>query len=73
MSIKTSFVYNDIKVEMTMEQMMALFQQLPSRGWTPDYATVHRMPADTCIGVVCKTNSGMSMFFGIEEDGYCHT
>lgn len=73
MSNLTTFVYNDIKVEMTMDQMQALLQKLPSRGWNVNYATVHRMPSDTAIGVVCKTNNGMSMFFGIEQDGYCHT
>ena len=73
MSESTTFVYNDIKVDMSMEQMQALLQKLPARGWYPDYATVHRMPADTAVGVICKTKNGMSMFFGIEVDGYCHT
>jgi hypothetical protein len=60
-------------VAMTLAQFETVFNKLPQRGWKPDLSTLHRLPADTCVGVTCSADSGAKMFFGIETNGYAHT
>jgi hypothetical protein len=60
-------------VELTPAQVESLIK-LVNIGWTLDYTSIHKLPAEQCIMVAVKGNqTGAQMVMGIEADGYTHS
>ena len=60
-------------VELTPAQLVSL-TKLVNVGWTIDYSSIHKLPAEQCIMVAVKGNqTGAQMVIGIEADGYSHS
>lgn len=60
-------------VTITGAQLDAIVR-LMKNGWKVDLTTISKLPADTCVMVaVVGEKTGMSMFMGIEADGYTHS
>lgn len=60
-------------VELTNAQVDSLIK-LVNIGWTLDYSSIHKLPAEQCIVVAVEGKStGAKMIMGIEADGYTHS
>ena len=60
-------------VELTTAQMESLIK-LVNIGWTIDYSSIVKLPAEQCVMVAVKgKNTGAQMVMGIEADGYTHS
>lgn len=60
-------------VELTPAQLESLIK-LVNNGWTLDYASIYKLPAEHCIMIAVKGDkTGAQMVMGIETDGYTHS
>lgn len=60
-------------VELTPAQLESLIK-LVNNGWTLDYGSIHKLPAENCIMIAVKGKVHCAeMVMGIETDGYTHS